>query len=180
VRALASGAEPEDELEASADEDDEENREMTLANLRVQRSLTNTRKSTHETMGVADAFDDVRHQLINNRIVTDELNQRLSQGIADPLRQIAGERLPELEGRLEKLQTDLKDERLGPPARDRARQQADEILIEMRKVLDRMIELEDFNEAMEMLRAIIKLQDDLREQTRERQKQKIRELLQED
>ena len=82
--------------------------------------------------------------------------------------------------RLEKLQADLEDESRGPPARDRARQQADEILIEMRKVLDRMIELEDFNEAMELLRAIIKLQDDLREQTRERQKQKIRELLQED
>ncbi len=174
-----AGDEPEDELEAAADQADQEEREAALANLRVQRALTNTRKSTHETMGVADAFDDIRLQLINNRIDTEELTRRLSEGIADPLRMVADEMFPELESRLERLQTELVDERLGPPARDRARQQADEILIEMRKVLDRMIELEDFNEAMELLRAIIKLQDDLAEQTRQRQKQKIRELLQE-
>ena len=47
-----------------------------------------------------------------------------------------------------------------------------DIVTRARKVLDRMIELEDFNEAMELLRAIIKLQDDIHEQTRERQKQK--------
>jgi len=47
----------------------------------------------------------------------------------------------------------------------------------MRKVLDRMIELEDFNEAIELLRTIIKLQEELDEQTRQRHKQKLRELL---
>jgi len=176
------GAEPEDELETVAEEDeaDRRSRELTLANLRVQRAVTNARKSTHETMGVAEAFDDIRLQLINNRIDTEELTRRLSQGIAEPLRRIAGEMFPDLERRLETLQNSLTDERLGPSSRDAARQQADEILIEMRKVLDRMIELEDFNEAMELLRAIIKLQEDLQQQTRERQKQKIRELLQED
>jgi len=190
-----AGAEPEDELgaegaeednaeEDNAEEDNAENdtasRELALSNRRVQRALTNTRKSTHETMSVAESFDDIRLQLINNRIDTEELNRRLNEGIAEPLRRIAGEMFPELERRLERLEKDLADAQLGPKARDRARRQADEILIEMQKVLDRMLELEDFNEALELLRAIIKLQEELEEQTRERQKQKIRELLEED
>ena len=47
----------------------------------------------------------------------------------------------------------------------------------MRRVLDRMIELEDFNEQIELLRAIIKMQLELDEQVKQRHKQKIRELL---
>ena len=50
-------------------------------------------------------------------------------------------------------------------------------MLAMRKVRDRMIELEDFNEALDLLRNIIKMQDQLREQTQQRQKQKIHELL---
>ena len=71
--------------------------------------------------------------------------------------------------------SELEDEKLGPQRRDLARQKADDILMEMQKVLDQMIELEDFNEALELLRTIIKLQDQLDEQTRQRHKQKLLE-----
>ena len=86
---------------------------------------------------------------------------------------------PELERRLEGLQAVLDDARRGPGLRDRAQQQADEILLAMRKVRDRMIELEDFNEAVDLLRGIIKTQEQLHEETQQRHKQKIRELLKE-
>ncbi len=49
----------------------------------------------------------------------------------------------------------------------------------MRKVRDRMIEVEDFNEAVSLLREIIKTQDQLHEETQQRHKQKIHELLKE-
>jgi hypothetical protein len=42
-----------------------------------------------------------------------------------------------------------------------------------------MIALEDFNEAVELLRGIIKAQEQLQENTKQRHKQKIRDLLQE-
>ncbi len=47
----------------------------------------------------------------------------------------------------------------------------------MRQVLGRMIELEDFNEAVELLRSIIQAQEKLHEQTQKRHKQKLRDLL---
>jgi hypothetical protein len=147
--------------------------------LRVQGALTNSRKSTQEVLGVAEAIDDIRKQLINNRIDTEELKNRLQAGIADPLHAIAQQMFPELEHRLETLQSALGDSQNGPGLRDRAQEEADAILLAMRKVLDRMIALEDFNEAVELLRSIIKSQEQLRDETQQRHKQKIRDLLKE-
>ena len=73
----------------------------------------------------------------------------------------------------------LDDDEAGPNLRDHAQQQADDILLAMRKVRDRMIELEDFNEALDLLRGIIQTQEQLRQETQERHKQKIHELLKE-
>jgi hypothetical protein len=154
-------------------------RQRDLRALRVQSALTGCRKGGPEIASVAEGFDDIRKQFINNRIDTEELKSRLRTGIAEPLRTIAEQMYPELDRRLEELQAALDDVQAGPALRDRARAQADDILLAMQKVLDRMIEMEDFNQAVELLRSIIKSQDDLRVLTEQRRKQKARELLQE-
>ncbi len=168
------GDEPVDERPADSTE-----RRLALHMLRVQRTLTNCRKNAQETLGVAEAIDDIRMQLVNNRIDTEELKERLQSGIADPLKKIAAEMFPELERRLEALQTVLEDANLAPQARDNAQKQADAVLLSMQRVLDRMVELQDYNEMVEMLRDIIKMQDQLRGQTEQRNKQKIHDLLKE-
>lgn len=174
-------ADSEEAKEASSDVEsaDSPARQHALRLLRVEGALTNCRKSTQEVLGVAEAFEDIRKQLVNNGIDTEELKSRLKEGIAEPLRTVADPMLPELERRLEALRPMLDDVEKGPGVRDRAQQQADEILLAMQKVRDRMIDLEGFNEAVDLLRGIIKMQDQLREQTQQRQKQKIRELLKE-
>jgi len=169
----AEGAEPGDE---AAPEQTPEQR-LDSRKLAVERALQNSRKNSHETLGVAEGFDDVRLQFINNQIDTEELNTRLEEGIAKPLHHIGGAMFNDLEASLRKLQQYVADERLGPQKCDLARRQSVDILIEMRRVLDRMIELESFNEAVELLRAIIELQGDLHEQTKQRHKEEIRKLL---
>jgi hypothetical protein len=79
--------------------------------------------------------------------------------------------------RLKKLENVLEKPAEASQAQDAAREQADLILVEMKQVLDKMLELETFNEALELLRAIIKSQEELNEQTKERQKAKLRDLL---
>jgi hypothetical protein len=152
-------------------------RAVALRGLRVERASQNSRKNAQETLGVAEAFDEIRQQLVNNRIDTEELIRRVKGGIADPLRQIAGDQFPELDRRLEQLRTTLEDEKLGPANRRQARQQTDVIVLAMRQVLARMVELESFNEAVELLRSIIQQQERLDERTRQRHKQKLRDLL---
>jgi hypothetical protein len=173
----APGAAPAEEPgEESVDSSPE--RQLALQLLRVGRMITNCRKTAPETLGLADSFDDIRKQLINNRLETEELKERLGRGIAEPLRKIAKTLFPELERRLERLQTAL--ERHSPRTaedRQQARAQADVILLAMQKVLDRMLELESYHEAVEMLREVIKLQEQLHRQTELRQKEKLKDLL---
>ncbi|MCC6125130.1 MAG: hypothetical protein IT426_09230 [Pirellulales bacterium] len=173
-----SGDEPGDVPSRGGKSDAPEQR-LAMLLFRVQGAATNCLKSTQETLGLAEAFEDIRKQLVNNRVDTEELKQRLQSGIADPLRNIAGEMLPELERRLELLQAGLEKSQFDPRSCDDAKAQADAVLLAMQKVLDRMIELEDYNQLVEMLREVIKMQEQLRNQTEQRQKQKIRDLLKE-
>jgi predicted DNA-binding protein len=174
-RAPKKGAEPEDK---PADEEPlSPERQLAQRQLQVQWAAQNSIKNAQETLGVAEAISEIREELVNNRIDTEELKARLESGIADPLRQVAREMFPELERRLDQLQAELADPARGPQARTQAIQQSDAILLAMREVLDRMIELEDFNEAVELLRSIIHAQERVNAQTKERQKQKLRELL---
>jgi hypothetical protein len=170
-----AGAEPGDAPKGEGKELTPE-KHLELQTMRVQRALQNARKNAHEVAGVAESFDDIRKQLVNNRIDTEELKLRIEDRIAKPLHRIADEMFPELQQRIEQLQENLGDAERGPPRRERARKQADDVLARMQLILSHMLELEDFNEAVELLRQIIKLQDQLDEQTKQRHKEKIREL----
>jgi hypothetical protein len=145
----------------------------------VQGALTNCSKGGPEVLGVAEAFEDIYKQYVNNRIDNAESSKRLMQGIAEPLRRVAGAMFPELDRRLADLQTTLDDRRRAAPLRDRAEQQAESIVVAMRTVRDRMLESEDFNEAVELLQDIIDAQKRLHDSTQQRHKQKIRDLLKE-
>ena len=128
---------------------------------------------------MASSFDTIREELINNRVDTEELKSRLKDGIADPLRRISGEMFPELERRLRLLQARLADPAAGAAAQAAACQQADAILVEMNLVLGKMVELETFNEVLDILRGIIDSQDDINRRTKLKQKDKLRDLLEE-
>jgi hypothetical protein len=54
---------------------------------------------------------------------------------------------------------------------------ADEVLARMRAVLDKMMELESFNEVVERLRGMIRTQEQIRAETLEQQKRRSREAL---
>ncbi|MBN1589903.1 MAG: hypothetical protein JW888_10345 [Pirellulales bacterium] len=169
------GEEPDDMAENVPAET--ESREAAVRLLRCERAVQNSRKNGNETLGTAEAFDDLRLQLVNNRIDTEELKIRLKSGIAEPLRAIAEEMFPELEKRLLALREALDDHDVGPDRRDAAQKQVDAILAAMNRVLGRMMELEDFNEAIELLQEIIEQQKKLDEQARQRHKARLRDLL---
>jgi hypothetical protein len=193
---------------------DSPGRRRELQFLRVQGALTNCRKGEPEVLGIAEGFDDLCKQHVNNRIDTEELKNRLKTGIAEPLHEIAEKMYPELERRLGELQTiqqqmkEAEDQwnaaknklenghrqgsaqreekaladvcRRIAPARNRAQRQAEEIILAMQKARSRMLELEQFNEIVELLRGIVESQEKLHEQTQQRHKEQIRGLLKED
>jgi hypothetical protein len=152
-------------------------RELTRRRLRAAGALQNDNQSAHETLGVADGFDEIQAELVNNRIDTEELLDRLRVQVAEPLRTIGGELMPELAQTLQSLQSKLQDESAGPRELAEAVRQTDEILVEMKAALDKMLELESYNEILDLLRGIIRDQDQLNERTKDRQREQLRGLL---
>jgi hypothetical protein len=167
-----------DAAEAAAEESSGA-RAAELTALRVERCLQNSRKNAQETLGVATGFDDISAELVNNRVDTEELRTRLADGISAPLKHIALDLFPELEARMEALRGHLGDQPQATADRDAARRQVEIVLVEMRQVLNKMLELETFNEALAMLRSIIEAQDKLSERTEQLRRQSARDLLEE-
>lgn len=164
-----------DESNASATEH-ERIRQRDLS--RIGGARQSSTQIAFETGGVATGFDDIVAELINNRVDTEELKERLEGGISEPLKEISGELLPVFEKELETLETAYEAgpaEAAEPLAAAKAAAQTAEEA--MKAVLDRMLELEDYNELVELLRGIVKDQEQLKERTQQEQRDKLKGLL---
>ncbi|HVX10624.1 MAG TPA: hypothetical protein VHC22_05550 [Pirellulales bacterium] len=147
--------------------------------LRVERAQQNGQKNAEETRGVAAAFDGIRAELVNNRVDTEELRIRLKDRISDPLKRIVEIEFSEFDRRLAALKTQPLAE-TAPATAKPAIEQADTIILAMQKVRDQMLELESFNEAIDLLREIISAQEQVSEQTRKQRTKKVRSLLEDE
>lgn len=168
-----------DETEQRADESPEDAAERALARrkLRIVRALQNTQRYRHEVLSVAESIDAILAELTNNGIDTPELQSRLADGVSAPLKLVADPAMTELESLLEDLEKKTGDSVSAPPAWRTTLAQADRVIVEMKQVLDRMLDLEDYNEILDLLRDIIKEQQHVSERTKELRGKKLRNLL---
>jgi hypothetical protein len=167
-----NAVEPGDESPAAAAE-----RSLSRRRLRVAGAIQNIGQSTHEVLGVGEAFEEMHDQIENNRVDNTDLKSRLRDQIAVPLRRLGENRLPELASQLELLQGTIVEGQAETPGLASSIKLADQILVEMQQVLDRMLELESYNEVVALLRGIIHDQQDLNEKTKQRQDEKLKGLL---
>ena len=84
---------------------------------------------------------------------------------------------PELDRQLKDLEQKLTDPAASDQAVDAAVQQADDILLELDKVLQKMLELETFNELMNIVRSLIEDQEQLIDKTKKARSSEALELL---
>jgi hypothetical protein len=185
----ASGSEPED-LRGDSDPEGQPlspekkaQREADLRLLRVQRAIQQSHKSVAEVLGVAAGFLDIREELINNRVDTEDRKNRLKEQIADPLNQTCAEQFPRLDERLAALETKLREGgvNVAPseagPLSDQAIDQANLVLNELEAVLAKMQDLETYNELLEIVRDLLKDQEKMLQRTeQERKRQTLEEL----
>jgi hypothetical protein len=94
------------------------------------------------------------------------------------LHQIAQQRMPQLTAQLKLVEEHIEDPAATAPELKKSIALADQVLIEMRRVLDRMLELETYNEVVTLLRDIISDQDQINKRTKEQQKDRLRSLFQ--
>jgi hypothetical protein len=158
-------------------------RAAELSQLRVQRAIQQSQKSSAEVQGVAAGFLGIREELINNRVDTEDRKNRLKEQIADPLNTTCAEQFPRLDERLAALDKLLRDLGAKPApaeaasAADSTTAQANQVLAELEAVLAKMQDLETYNELLELVRDLLKDQGKLIERTQqERKRQTLEEL----
>jgi hypothetical protein len=145
----------------------------------VDQARSHTLENRQETLTVSTGFNGIVAELRNNRIPdSDNLKDRLTDDIAIPLKLIAENKFPAYHEKLTALQLlvdkTTKDSAAIEEARREALRAADGILVDMNVVLNKMLELESFKEAVDLLRSIIALQKEIGEQTDAARKDKAR------
>ena len=169
--------------------EEEIERSWSLRRLRGQRAILQGQKSGQETLGVAAAFRDIQEQLVNNRVDSEDRRERLEQRVAIPLEEIGAVQFPELDVQLVALVATMDANQqaaklLKPEnpetveAADAALLQATAILLNMDSVLQNMLELEGYNELLDLVRSLIADQERLIDRTKKEQKRQVLELLQ--
>jgi hypothetical protein len=151
--------------------------------LRLQRGSQQTQKSQQESLGVAAGFEAIRAELINNRVDTADRKERLKEQIADPLRLTCETLFPELDRRILALEKSLREAPADQPnasftpAADAVLQQSDDTIAELEKVLQKMLDLETYNELLDLVRDLISDQEKVTERTKqERKRQALEDL----
>jgi len=171
------------------DAEDPQARRMRLLVLRAQQASAQTDKSGAELQGVQSEIGQILAELIHNRIDSRDRRDRLEQKIQRPLgallespwkpfaqgianlEKVAGEKVA-----VEKVAgMDNESDRVQKV--DRLIAQNVEIIAALTSILNDMIDIQDFNEVIDMVREMLEDQNQVLEQTKAEQKKRLLEAL---
>src|SRR5262249_47645919 len=140
----------------------------------VERSLSGIRKNANETQSIEQEFGDIRDELENNAVPdVKPMLERIDGGIIKPLHSINTIDYNAIDDSLVLLRKVL-EEKADPFARfDETVDQLNLTIDHLEAVLAQMLKLETVNEALQMLRDIIKAEEDLQEKTKTERKKKL-------
>ncbi len=175
TRAVTSDAEQKVVAEPGDDSMEAELRRQALRIVFAQRSENQMQKSRQEIGGVANSFENLKLQLINNRIDAQDRKRRINDDVVVPLRKIPRgsiEALLQTVGQLEEVLKQIDQGVGGNSAEDSAASltekglgETDVVLAEIDAVLARLVKYETQNELLDLVRRLIKEQEMIRDQT---------------
>lgn len=151
-------------------------RTAQLLRLRIQQASLQADKTSQELTGIAASIDDILLEMVNNRVDSVDRNERIAQGVRDPLTQIVDGPLVQLEMQIEGLLPLVERTAAGPAAAVVAVETAEEVLLQLSAVLEKMLDLESYNEVLDLVRGLIDNHEKLIEATEREQTRKLFDL----
>ncbi|MBA2114839.1 hypothetical protein [Bremerella alba] len=150
---------------------------LDLQRLRIQRAMQASKKADGELVGIRVGFEEIRVELTSNRMDTTARKERLEKMIIEPIAQLSDPMHAQLQSTTQQLEALYDQPEPFMPVVEVALEQTDAIILEMERILEKMFDLENFNELMEKMRLLIDAQTDLREETEDLRKKQILDLL---
>lgn len=163
-------------LNQSGDDEAGVDRSAQLLGLRIQQAGLQATKTSEELKGIAASIDDILLEMVNNRVDSPDRRERIAAGVRDPLQTIVGGSLARLRSEIDGLMQLVGNAQRGPVAAAETVQTAEEVLLALEAVLEKMLDLESYNEVLDLVRGLIDQQDDLIEATEEQRKKALQDL----
>ncbi|RMF37154.1 MAG: hypothetical protein D6753_18130 [Planctomycetota bacterium] len=161
--------------DADPDAPDAEQQRRIMA-VRAQQSVLQGDKSHQELMGILVGVDNIRLQLIHNRIDSKDRQARLLDRVYEPLKELLNEEFVDLRDSLGEMQSAAMSDDPAPAA-IRALRSLDAVLAGLQQIKQNMLDIESFNEIIDLVRGLLEDQEKLLEQTEKAQKAKILDIL---
>jgi hypothetical protein len=148
----------------------------------ISRSLRDTQKEVYDLRTIIESFSLIRREMINNRIFSEDTEQRLDRGIIQPMQELTDTDFPALDRLIGFLNQTLAihDQPLRATAlkqQETALDQFSLVIKKMTTIRDNMVSMESFNEVIDILKAIIKQQQLLRNELLEEKNKRLKNLL---
>lgn len=144
--------------------------------LKIQQAGLQTTKSAEELRGIATSIDDILMEMVNNRVDSPDRSERIASGVRDPLQMIVEGDLAELRQQIDGLIPLIDKPKAGRISAGGAVQAAERVLLALESVLEKMLDLESYNEVLDLVRGLIDQQGELIEATEEQRKKALQDL----
>lgn len=154
---------------------DEVNRQR-LRVLRTQQGVLQGEKSAQELEGVASRVENVRMQLLNNRIDSIDRQKRLQTQVHAPLIELLENEYQGFREQMLELQTASMSGR-GQAQAKNASVSLNEIILKLEAIQDNMLDIESFNEIIDLVRQLLEDQNQLLDKTEDAERDSILDFL---
>ena len=114
--------------------------------------------------------------MVNNRVDSVDRRERIGTGVRDPLRQIVEEPLQRLRDQIVEIEKSVAEPEKAKKLTAEAVDTAEDVLLRLTAVLDKMLDLESYNEILDMVRELIDDQEKLLQDTKDERKKQISDL----
>ncbi|MGC6442589.1 MAG: polyketide synthase [Rubripirellula sp.] len=152
------------------------NRDDQVRRLRIQQAMLQSQKTRDELIGVAASLDDILLEMQNNRVDSADRQDRLGSGVRDPIQLIIKGSLQDLLDELQELQDASSNNDTGSETSNAAIAACERVILELTAVLEKMLDLESYNEILDLVRGLIEDQNNLTEDTKSERKKKVLDL----
>lgn len=147
-----------------------------IAALRAQQGVLQTDKSRQELAGIALRVENLRLQLQHNRIDSLDRQQRLLEKVQKPLQELLAAEYANLDRHMSQLQNAAQSGAGKLEARS-ALDSLESVIQALESIKSSMLDIESYNEIIDLVRTLLEEQDRLLKETEETQKARVLELL---
>jgi hypothetical protein len=144
-----------------------------LQSPRAQQAVMQLEKSAGELLGIEKEIQQIHQELIHNRIDSKDRQERLEGRVRQPLQAVREGSFNELQQRTKAMEKALEKGPLAEATIAATIVTLEETLAALDSILKAMIDLQDFNEVVDMVRSMVDDQGRLIDRTKAEQKQRL-------